>query len=100
MSASLFTVSDMTVAKLVVSDCSGADLALGKKWLMNFKTGMLPKKWPFVSIASRLLRLGRRCVPESYVSQPDVLRDIGVCGIESGLDGGGVGVFGLAGRFA
>jgi hypothetical protein len=35
-------------------------LAAGKKWLRNCVTGMLPKKWPFVSIASRLLRLGRR----------------------------------------
>jgi hypothetical protein len=61
---------------------------------------MLPKKWPFVSIASRMLRLGRRCVPKSYVSQPNVLRDMGVCGIERGLDGGGGSVFGLAGRFA
>jgi len=100
MSGSLCTVSDMTGAKHVVSDGSGVHLAAGKKRLMNCETGMLPKKHPFVSIASRLLRLARRCDPESYVTQPDVLRNMGVCGIERGLDDGGVGVFGFAGRFA
>ena len=60
MSVSLFMVSDMTVAKVVVLGGNGAELAAGKKWLMNCEMGMLPKKWPFVSIVSRLLRLGRR----------------------------------------
>lgn len=87
----------MTVAKHVVSDCIGAQLAAGNKWLMNCETGMPPKKCPLVSIASRLLRLPWRCVPESYVTQPVVLTDMGVCGVGRGLDGG---VFGIAGRFA
>ncbi len=54
---------------------------------------MLPKQWPSVSIASGLLRLGRKCEPESYVSQPEVFRDMGVCGIGRLLDSGGAGVF-------
>jgi hypothetical protein len=104
MSGSPFTVSDVTVAKDVVSDGIGTQRAAGKKWLMNCETGMPPKKCPFVSIASRLLRLPRRCVPESYVTQPDDLKDMCVCvGIRlEGLEGVdvGVGVFGIASRFA
>src|SRR5258707_8025748 len=94
ISVSPLTQSVMISAKAVRLRGMLVELAAGKNFWMNFKGGMLPKKWPCVSMVSRLLRLGLRCFPESYGVEPDVLRDIGVCGTGRVLDCSGV--FGFA----